>query len=274
MEECMKSIIAGTAIVTILSLSMAAAGTDSCVIDSAKCPHHDKSRSGIHYFMLGGALVDNSEVNQRMSRLGYGEFSRYGFSIGFGGLRTYRRYVKGGEFEGMFWKRSKKNGTESRFTTGRFLSLHGFSLVSSPNISLYPLIGIGGGVTSLWAGPKEVPFDSAFAIPSQLPESSPLHQLSFLIDLGFGLQFSRPIPHGRPGRMAIGIRAGYIFDPVDNDRWYRNGTRLTGGPDSDLSGPYLRLTLGGSRTGKCRGKGECPQKEKWNREGCKMRKAE
>ena len=224
--------------------------------------------------MFGGALVNTHNVNERLHELGYGGFSRYGLSLGFGGLRQYRRYITGGEIEGIFWKRNKDHSRVSMLNAGRLISLHGFSVLSLPSFSLYPLIGIGGGVTSLLAGPKEVPFDSAFAIPSQLPESSPLYQFSFLVDLGVGMHFSHPAPRGRPGVMTIGLRAGYIFDPIDNDRWYRNGTRLTGGPDSDLSGPYLRLTLGGSHGGKkMRHGGGCPYKGGSHGKACGMHDA-
>ncbi|MBN1575874.1 MAG: hypothetical protein JW913_04935 [Chitinispirillaceae bacterium] len=265
----MKKLFLYALVATIMFSSAAMAG--SCCTGKKEYGHHGKMKDGTHYFMLGGALVGNGEVNNSLTDMGYGEFSRYGLSLGFGGIRRYRRYIRGGEFEGLFWRRNKTDNNESRFSAGRFFSLHGFSLVSTPNVSLYPLVGIGGGVTSLWAGPRDVPFDSALAIPSQLPESSPLHQLTFLIDLGLGLHFSHPMPRGKPGRMTIGLRAGYILDPVDNGRWYRNSVRLTDGPDSDLSGPYVRLTLGGSGM---RNRKECcrPHRRGECKKACEMKK--
>ncbi|MBN1306665.1 MAG: hypothetical protein JXA18_02020 [Chitinispirillaceae bacterium] len=256
-------------IATLMSFSAAVAGSNCA--GRNECGSHGKMNKSIHYFMLGGALVDNSEVNRSIADMGYGEFSRYGLSLGFGGIRRHGRYLNGGEFEGVFWKRNNTDDAESRLSVGRFISLHGFSLVSTPNISLYPLVGIGGGITSLWAGPKEVQFESAFAIPSRLPESRPLHQLTFLIDLGLGMHFFRPLPRGKPGVMSIGFRAGYVLDPVDNDRWYRNSVRLTRGPDSDLSGPYVRLTFGGSGNRRCKEKG-CPYHRGSCKKACDMKR--
>ncbi len=235
------------------------------------CRNQEKMHNGIHYLLIGGALVENGAVNKEIERLGYTGFSRYSLSLGFGGIRLHGRFVSGGEFEGLLWKHNKNGNSESMFSAGRLLSLHGISVLPSSNFLLYPLVGIGGGISSLRAGPKEVPFDSAFAIPSQLPSSSSLSQFTFLVDLGLGMNYSHPFPHGKPGKMSIGLRAGYMFDPFDNDEWHRHGTTLTNGPNSDLSGPYVRLTLGTSGVHKGK-EGCCPHHKDSGKKCCDMPK--
>lgn len=206
--------------------------------------NHRKTVLKSHYFMVGGAFVDNNDVNHRMKQMGYTEFTRYGLSVGFGWNRRFRKFISGGEFEGLFWKRNHYKKHESVFGAGRVLALYGVSLFQSKTYSLYPLFGLGGGVSHLRAGPSELPFDSAFVLPSQVPTMSSLYQFAFLLDFGMGAEIKRPLPRGKPGNVTIGLRLGYLLNPVEKNKWHRSGVTIRNGPFSNLSGPYLRLTLG------------------------------
>lgn len=229
-----------------------------------------------YYLTLGGSIVENQDVTKRTERLGYPGFSRYNLSLGFGSFRSHNRFVEGGEFEGLLWKRNTSGNLESRFGAGRTVSFIGYSLFKNPHITLFPLIGLGAGISFLRAGPTEVPFDSSFTVPSQTPPDGFIYQGSFLIDAGIGAFISRSHPKKKYKNIAFGIRAGYLFDPVDSENWYRNGITLKDGPDSNLSGPYLRMTFGvsknrcekrGCKNSSCkhwnrnRGKGKCTGEE-------------
>ena len=232
--------------------------------DGGCCPRKSigKNSSGLqlhHFFSLGGARVENSAVNQRLKQLGYSEFSPYGVVFGFGSYRQKRHFIMGHEFEPLFWKPKENSMSESQFSVGRFISLGGFVFQPSPSFAIYPLAGLGVGVSGLKAGPKEIAFDSALSLSSRQPPAGRMYQATFLIDVGLGVHFSKPAPQGKAGRYTIGLRGGYIFDPVDNNKWFRRGVTLSDGPDSDLSGAYLKITFGKSRVPYChKAASKCP----------------
>ena len=76
-----------------------------CSKEDQQC-NYDKNKSKSYYFMLGGAFVKNDFVNDRLEKLGYREFSPYGLSFGFGGLRRNKRIVRGHEIESIIWKKN------------------------------------------------------------------------------------------------------------------------------------------------------------------------
>ena len=50
------------------------------------------------------------------------------------------------------------------------------------------------------------------------------------------------------GGWIMGIKAGYIYNASGND-WYFNNEQIVGSPNSGISGPYVRLVIGGGGLG-------------------------
>lgn len=205
------------------------------------------SSKTFYYLLTGGAMIDNDALNERFNANGIGEFSRYAGAIGFGSIHRFRRYVSVYEFESLLWKKNRADNLVGMLNAGRFTSLHGIQIVDKPWFSLYPLAGIGAGFTSIKAWPEEIPFDGALTDGAASATRSALIQATFLLDVGFGAHFSKSMSYGKSGSAMVGIRAGYIFDPVKSNRWYRDRSEVRDGPDGNLSGPYVRIILGGSR---------------------------
>ena len=44
--------------------------------------------------------------------------------------------------------------------------------------------------------------------------------------------------------MAFGLRIGYTFSPIKGD-WKLEDNDVSGGPDIGVTGPYLKLMIGG-----------------------------
>jgi hypothetical protein len=63
-----------------------------------------------------------------------------------------------------------------------------------------------------------------------------------VIDIGGGIEFLRST---RGSGALFGIRFGYVIAPF-NSSWNMYDRKVTGGPDSSISGLYLRGVLGGA----------------------------
>jgi hypothetical protein len=246
------------------------AESPSCCREKEKHGKTSTVYKAMHYFFSGGSFVDNRDVSTKMEDLGYPGFSRYNLLLGGGGFRCHGRLVEGGDVEALLWRRNTSGNKESRFGAGRAVSYLGVSLLNKPHLAVFPLVGLGAGISSLRAGPIEVPFDSGFSVPSQTPPKGFMYQGSFLVDLGIGAFFSRPSHGGKHRKLTLGLRSGYMFDPVETHKWFRDGISLKGGPDSNLSGPYLRLTIGISKlnSDRCENK-KCHHNKNWNKHKCK-----
>lgn len=46
------------------------------------------------------------------------------------------------------------------------------------------------------------------------------------------------------GGLVLGLRGGYVFAPVRGD-WLLETTRLAGGPNVGMTGPYVHVEIGG-----------------------------
>ncbi len=229
-----------------MSLSTFASPRKGCG-KTASCKMDTTTLQSFHYLLFGGAIINNDAINDRLGENGLGDFSSYAGAVGFGGTRWSGRYVSANEFEVLFWKKNRQDNRVGMLNTGRFSSLHGIRLVNTPAFSLYPLAGIGAGFTTIKVWSDERSFNDALAVGVESDGASKLFQPTFLFDVGIGAHFSKKMPHGKPGMATIGLRAGYVFDPVKSNRWYQGRSVILDGPDGNLSGPYLRIVLGGSK---------------------------
>ncbi|MDG5814464.1 hypothetical protein QA601_05205 [Chitinispirillales bacterium ANBcel5] len=193
-----------------------------------------------NYLMLGADWVDVDDLNSVLEEFELGEFSPYSFSATFGWDAIRNRILMGGEIGGLFWRQSETQGSRTNFFSSRVLLNNGIALVQTGNFVLYPLVGVGLGLSSLTIAPDETTFEDALNTPD---ETLKLRRFSFIINLGAGVTFSTTSP-GRAGVRLIGIRAGYMFDPARGSDWNRGTTTVVDGPDPRLRGPYVRLLFG------------------------------
>ncbi|NLP02380.1 MAG: hypothetical protein GX089_07795 [Fibrobacter sp.] len=192
-----------------------------------------------HYLMGGVSWIDVDQLNSRLDGLDLTGFSSYNLSLGYGWDMIYDRVMTGGNIEALLWRKNSDDGTRAGFWAGRININTGFQVLSQENLFLYPILGLGLGIASLWVGPDQVPFGTAVNSPS--PDN--LWQFSIVINLGAG--FDVKLPAWRKfNNSIVGIRAGYFFDPVRSTDWRKGGSEVTGGPDVNLQGPYIQAILG------------------------------
>jgi hypothetical protein len=203
------------------------------------------------YFMFGGSKIDLKTLNARLESKGYPTFSDNFFSLGGGGYKIINWVVIGGEGHGFL-------GRETLTTTGNYkVSLSGgygflnvgYLVYSLENLNVYPLLGFGKGKMRLKFVERGVPsFNEVLEDPRRSTEFS---TGGFLVNAALGADGLLKLRENEKGKggFVIGLCAGYTFTPVKGD-WVVEGMDISDGPLIGITGPYVRVMLGGGKTGK------------------------
>ena len=199
-------------------------------------------------FISGGvSQLATREIDDRLASEGYPTFGSTTTTIGIGGYRTLRSgLMLGAEFNGLIMGEKKAGDREIGFGGGYATLGAGYRVNVSPRIRVYPRIGLGGGGFGLWFDndTDSVDFNSVLRDPQPVPATreTVMNRSGGVIDLGAGVEFLR----SRRGSGAlVGIRFGYLVAPF-NSSWDQYSRKVTGGPDSSISGLYIRGVLGGA----------------------------
>lgn len=222
----------------LASLSLAIAGSPAGAQQSLLGP-------GAAFISLGGARVSTEALDERLAANSYPTFGTKAGGAGIGGYRIVRgNLLIGAEITGLDLGQKPHNGSQVWLGGGHGTLGIGFVKDLTPRVRVYPRLGLGGGgLTLLIQTEDTTTFDAVLANPA--PTANRDRHMSRdggVIDLGGGLEFQ---PRG--GGPLIGVRLGYILASFGStSNWQLLDGTATGGPDASISGPYLRLVLGGA----------------------------
>ena len=200
---------------------------------------------GAGYFSTGLTyLTDLNDLNDALAASGYPESNRAAIAVGGGGYGVLQsRVMIGGEGFGVIVPNENSDAREVNYAAGMGFLTIGYQAVNrNGNIVGYPLIGIGGGGSTLaFEHTGAETFSDVLADPNR---GATLVQGSLLLQVGGGIEL-RSEQSARTGGLFVGLRAGYVFAPVSGDWAFDEGDELRGGPDSGPSGLFVRLLIGG-----------------------------
>lgn len=210
--------------------------------DSDDTSYEDNQGRG--YFMFGAHFLDIDDLNARLSHLGYRELPTHFYTIGGGAHGIMESgIVIGGEGHALL-NRAETTGTFKTSMGGGygFFDL-GYAVFARDALTVYPMLGIGGGSVTMRITDSEAPlFDEVIADPKR---SAELTMGGFLLDVSVGLDYLfRVGAEQTDGGFMFGLRAGYTFSPSESN-WKMNGNEINGGPDFGITGPYVRVMVGG-----------------------------
>lgn len=137
-------------------------------------------------------------------------------------------------------------GAEHATSNWRSTLAGGYTLLSigrpfsrGSRLTLTPRWGMGySRITSKVRARGATDFDSVMATP---PRGVELTGRSLLFHVGAGLDY-RLMRAGRPSRISLGARGGYVCSRGDSD-WQANGDDVRGGPAAGVGGAYFELTM-------------------------------
>lgn len=210
------------------------------------------TREGRGYLMLGVTTIDLAPVNARLGPQGYPALPETLFTVGGGGHGVRGRWIIGGEGMALVGRSKEAPVGGVTFDT----TLHGgygffdlgYLAFAQDGLHVYPLIGVGGGGGRLtFDSTADRSFDDLAANPrvgATALTGGFLMQVALGVDKLFVLGTRDEGGRRREGGVVVGVRAGYVFGPGQSN-WGIGGTDVTGGPDLKLTGPYVRVVIGG-----------------------------
>ena len=195
------------------------------------------------FFTIGGNWLDLDKLNASLANNKYSRLSESSFSIGWCGYKVPKgRFLFGGETQYLFRKQVEK-GEFRTSIDGNYLLFNFGYLLNSGDCNAYPLVGIGGGWSRLRITETgELSFKDILDNPRR--ESS-LWNAYFMLNVGFGADyiiFKHEDKKKKDG-LALGMRLGYTFAPWISD-WHLDKEELNGGPETGITGPYIRFMIG------------------------------
>lgn len=207
---------------------------------------------GRGYLTLGAAVPEVAALNRRLSSSGHATIADTVPTIGGGGHAVLNRWILGAEGHAFVVpaRAAAVGARQIERAVGAasgFVDV-GYIVVRRADVEVYPLVGIGGGGMQLKLTDRSPSqFDEVLADPRQ---SASLTVGGFLMQAAVGIErfvvLRRSEAGGRisEGGLTFGLRAGYVFGPLQGD-WKLQGATAAGGPDMGITGPYVRVVIGG-----------------------------
>ncbi|NCA85789.1 MAG: hypothetical protein EOM83_09465 [Clostridia bacterium] len=205
-----------------------------------------KTYGGIGYFQAGYSFMDFNNFNSALAEAGIPDISNGSVSLGGGGHYIFRRFLIGGEGNGLIGGSSINDNYSVRHGGGMGFFNAGYIVFHSPLYTVYPMLGIGGGGYSVTITDRNAPSGSLQDVLDNPQQQAALSKSSFMLNFSLGTDlfvFADRTRHGTGG-FIIGLRAGYLL-AFDNDEWLLDNQSLTDGTNTSISGPFIRLTIGG-----------------------------
>lgn len=226
--------------------------------DNGDYHHHKKhhyGKSRIHpffqqrisslFFVTGVDFLDLSGLNTRLENAGFSETENP--FLNFGGQATFRfgRLVIGAEAHWLVNVAGESDRDDTRYDWKGMYGLFnlGVDAVQYKGLSIYPMVGIGGGKMQLKIAEESgASFDDILADPGREVR---LTQKGLLLDasLGVDYRFTMRQWENRTSYFTVGVRGGYLFAPYSG-KWKMSAGEVSGGPDFGITGPYVQLMLG------------------------------
>jgi hypothetical protein len=206
-------------------------------------------------YTLGGWMRPDLEaLNLKLSEQNFQTFNRDQFTLG-GGFQLGLGHVLS-EFQGgvNISLPAVNNEYITNQSTGFGLFNVGYIFRPTPDLRIYPILGIGMGFLDLQFTQRNniLDFDSFLKNPGRQGQIS---AFTLLLNAGLGLDYFFHIFEEWGFR--LGIRGGWLWAPLSSNFWQvsnlfndnnnnsnNNSLVVPGGPNIGLTGPYAYITLG------------------------------
>jgi hypothetical protein len=193
-------------------------------------------------FSYGWQWVNISSLNNTLVAFSMPSFQGTGATVGGSAFRLIDCWLVGADANMVFLTERPVPNYDASIVAGHLFLKGGYRLLASSNTLLFPLIGVGGGRSTLRISEtinNGISFNNALLSP--VPQIN-ISTGSVLFDISANLNYftKEMLQSG----FHFGISAGYII-AVPSSGWYLFNANVSEGPRFMLGGPYLRLKFGG-----------------------------
>jgi hypothetical protein len=205
-----------------------------------------KLYGGIGYFQAGYSFMDFDNFNSALVEAGIPEIGNGSVSLGGGGHYIFRRFLIGGEGNGLIGSSSVSDNYSVRHGGGMGFFNAGYIVLQRPLYMVYPILGIGGGGYSVTITDRSAQSGSLQEVLDNPRQQAMLSKGSFMLNFSLGADLFVLADRTRQGTggFIVGVRAGYLLS-FDKDEWLLDNHSLTDGTNTNISGPFIRLIIGG-----------------------------
>lgn len=204
--------------------------------------------AGQGFFQAGYIDLDLGDLNTSLAAAGLPELDGAVLTLGGAGYGVRGRFLIGGEGHALLGgdETTPDGSLDVSLGGGYGLFRVGYLALEHDHLDIYPTVGIGGGSLSVRIRERSVPtFDDVLADPRR---SATLSTGMFLLDFGLGLNYRfvvRDDAEDEFGGILVGVQGGYTLAPGDTSWNLDELNSVAGGPDTQIEGFYLRISIGG-----------------------------
>jgi hypothetical protein len=209
--------------------------------DTAACP---KAKIRSHHFVGGGAMkIDPDKLNSSLANNGLSAFDNMAGTFTMGKQSSVKRLIWEKELTLSGWKHNLNSNTRSTLSAGSLLWNTGFNVLN-PELpfAVFPYAGAGIGFNTIRFRTESKSMTDVLTY-SEKESNVQLWQAALLLNVGLGADFTFAPPDRSKG-IVIGVRGGYLFDPITDKIWRDRHTEVNGLSALERSGPYARLVVG------------------------------
>ncbi|MFC1569197.1 hypothetical protein ACFL4L_03075 [bacterium] len=201
---------------------------------------------GMGYSIFGQTTIAMDDMNTRLESKGYTGLSDKFFSVGGGGHSILKeKWIIGGEAHVLLGDDAVTGNYTSSILINYGFANFGIVAWSMKDLRVYPLLGLGGGSMNLKIRENlsSLSMDEVLDNPER---GVNLVTGGVLLNLALGVDYLISFGEDEEGRggMMLGFRAGYTLAPFKGG-WTMDDIEITGAPEIGITGPYIRLMIGG-----------------------------
>jgi hypothetical protein len=247
-------LLAGAVVQTAAPVSALVAAllcAPSLAAQSCDCPAPLFPARWSLFVSTGGALLETTTINERLSTGGYAAVSDDAIGFGAGGYGSFGPLRIGLEHVRLdAGEESTSGGRFARLEASYTAITFGWDIIPRSRYSVVPTLGVGRGSYVLTVGdiaggaatpaPPPPTFDQVLAAPGESARLAGGHWVYEPMIVADLLLTRAP---ERSRGITFGVRAGYRVAPNRPD-WEYRGERASGGPVDQAKGPIVRLTIG------------------------------
>ena len=153
-----------------------------------------------------------------------------------------KNIVLGGEGHGILVKRASSSLLNAQLSTGSGQFQMGYIVFAKKGLIVYPKLGIGRFTHELRLK-EQIATTTLDTIVAGNYSGTLLSRKGTLGSVEACVDFMPGFDESSGGGLAFGLAVGYQMQ-LNDKGWDAYGTPVTGGPDVDLSGLYVRLRIG------------------------------